>query len=99
MSQPLTLRTHVDPAHGFLEVPAPILRTLELTPKDFTKYSYVSSLGTMYLEEDCDWPKFLLVLKDKLGLDVVYQERHYERGAPCRKLQRNTEGEYTPFGG
>jgi len=92
----ITLNWHSDPGHAWLEAPATLLDAAGLTRKDFTKHSYVSSSGAMYLEEDCDAPKLLDVLKTK-GVHVEYRERNYMKHAPCTRLQKNTEGEWEPF--
>jgi hypothetical protein len=93
----ITLKFHTDPGHGWLEVPAPILDACGLTFKDFTTCSYVSSLGTMYLEEDCDALKFKGVFESKFGpfevREVVYHRGH----APLKRLPPNTFGEWKPF--
>lgn len=54
---------HIDPGHGWLEVPAAELETLGILPK-VSGYSYQKD-GMVYLEEDCDLSLYL----DKIGID------------------------------
>lgn len=49
---------HCDPGHAWLEVNIHTLTSVGLEPQDFTDYSYRDG-DVLYLEEDCDAPKFL----------------------------------------
>lgn len=50
---------HTDPGHGWLEVSIHDLALVGLHEGCFSHYSYKSRDGnTLYLEEDCDAPKF-----------------------------------------
>lgn len=91
----ITLNWHADAGHAWLQAPATLLDAVGLARKDFTKFSYVSSSGSMYLEEDCDAPKLLDALKAK-DIHVEYKEHHYMRHAPCKRFPKNTEGEWSP---
>ncbi len=51
------LRFIEDPSHGWLEVPETALAKVGLSVADFSLYSYRHN-GKLYLEEDCDAPKF-----------------------------------------
>lgn len=55
-----TFPFHSDPGHGWLEVNAADAASVGLSPQSFSKYSYQDG-ATMYLEEDCDAPKFVRV--------------------------------------
>lgn len=59
-----TFTFHCDPGHGWLAVPVEFLKTLNLSTKDFSLYSYRKG-GMVYLEEDCDAPKVLKALKER----------------------------------
>lgn len=63
-----------DPGHGWLEVPEKDLRDTGLI---FSKYS-PSRNGKVYLEEDCDAPKFLDYL-EKMGVTVRITTQYVER--------------------
>ncbi len=49
---------HTDPGHGWLQVDFNDLSLVDLTPENFSQYSYKSN-SSVYLEEDCDAGKFL----------------------------------------
>jgi|TARA_R110000744_G_scaffold104014_1_gene199238 hypothetical protein len=49
---------HHDKAHGWLEVPVSDCFEIGLEPDDFSAFSYRDG-DTLYLEEDCDMPKFM----------------------------------------
>jgi len=49
---------HQDPGHSWLEVPIKNLTALGFELSDFSQFSY-QKLGTVYLEEDGDAPKFI----------------------------------------
>jgi hypothetical protein len=65
----------VDPSHAWLRVS---LRDLEfsLIKNQISKYSYKSG-SHVYLEEDCDAPKFLKAMED-LGFDIRIQEKQVD---------------------
>ena len=54
-------RFHVDPGHGWLEVPAAELEALGIAGQ-ISGYSYLHE-GRAYLEEDCDLARFMEALK------------------------------------
>ncbi len=61
---------HLDPGHGWLEVPAVDLAANGLTEAAFSRFSYVDRRRHVYfLEEDCDLPLFAL----------AYGNRHFKR--------------------
>lgn len=61
-----TFKFYEDPGHGWLKVTGPTLTQLGLVPGDFSAYSYQNA-GDVYLEEDCDMPKFLDHFERKMG--------------------------------
>ena len=76
------LRFIEDPGHGWLEVPETALAKVGLSVADFSLYSYRHN-GKLYLEEDCDAPKFFEAWEPKFGkleYKRVYQTRTRIRG-------------------
>ena len=65
---------HTDPGHGWLEVSVSGLESVGFTTSDFSSYSYRSG-SRVYLEEDCDAPKFIHRLT-ALGIDFGTIERN-----------------------
>jgi hypothetical protein len=84
-----TLIYYTDPAHGWLHVPADCLRALGLTAADFSKYSYVGREGALYLEEDCDMPKFMRAYYRACGKHAPIQESYSARDSFVRGMPRN----------
>ena len=62
---------YCDPGHGWLAVPIKSSNDVGLYCTAYSRYSYVKGM-TLYLEEDCDAPKFLKRIKPNT--------------APCRTL-------------
>lgn len=82
-----TLVYYTDPGHGWLHVPADCLAALHLTPQHFTEYSYIGREGALYLEEDCDMPRFLRIYEKACGETPILKESHargesFVRGMP-----------------
>lgn len=74
-----------DPGHGWLIVPASLVRDLGVQP---SAYSYHDrAAGLAYLEEDCDAGAFMRALR-ATGVQPVIQEVHTPRDAKCRALPR-----------
>lgn len=92
----LHLTFYADPGHGWLAVPLADLLPADLTPAMFSRCSYQSRGGqVLYLEEDCDAPKFLAALKRKgiqYGITEVYQERTFIRSLPS--IHDHVDGRY-----
>ncbi len=92
----MTLTFHEDPGHAWLEVGLADLRDVGLSYVDFSGYSYVQAEGRrlvrMYLEEDCDAPKFINAYEAKHGAKPAFDEVFHD---PCfiRDLPRNPVGE------
>lgn len=78
-------RLHVDPGHGWLEVPAWMAESLGVLGR-VSSYSYVSADRlTLYLEEDCDAGLFvdaLLVSGPMSRSGLIEVVHHDNRGAP-----------------
>lgn len=91
---------YLDPGHGWLCVLASDLRAFNLTPADFTNCSHVSTTGIdqrLYLEEDCDAPKFIAAFEARLGVKPLIFERHSNNESFIRRLPRNAAGKWQPF--
>ena len=74
-----------DPGHGWLIVPASLVRQLGCTP---SRYSYIDRNADLaFLEEDCDAAPFLAALRAS-GVEPEIVERHVRSDAACRALPR-----------
>ena len=74
-----------DPGHGWLIVPASLVRELGCRP---SVYSYFDrAAGFAYLEEDCDAGEFLRALS-AAGTKPEIHEVHVNHDAKCRALPR-----------
>lgn len=91
----LHLTFYTDPGHGWLQVQRDDLVAIGLSEQDFTSCSYKTKHGeTLYLEEDCDAPKFIEALKAKgiqYGVVEVYHHKTFIRDLP------HTVGGWSPF--
>ena len=75
-----TFNFYNDPGHGWLQVSAADLRAVDLTPRDFTRYSYRSKGAKLfYLEEDCDASKFVEAYEAKNGGRPEFKDRYQAR--------------------
>jgi hypothetical protein len=76
-----------DPGHGWLEVSIEELLRLNLT-QHISQYSYINSKKNLvYLEEDCDAPKFLQA-KKKLNEKVEIMEEYSNEDSNIRRMNR-----------
>ena len=73
-----TFVNHSDPGHGWLEVDELYLKQIGITADAFSEYSYRNG-RTLYLEEDCDASKFLILWKEKFGEYPQILDRHHNR--------------------
>jgi hypothetical protein len=66
-----------DPGHGWLEVPLAIFRESQAKGMAASKYSYKSKIKQcVYLEEDCDAPKFLAIMgEDNFEVKCINVEK------------------------
>lgn len=79
---------HVDPGHGWLEVPAALVGELGLV---ISEYSYISlDSKTMFLEEDCDAQAFVSALGDrKIDFSITEVEcRDFTKKRGIRSLSK-----------
>jgi hypothetical protein len=74
-----------DPGHGWLIVPAALVRSLGVHPSDYSYHDRASDMA--YLEEDCDAAAFMHALKDS-GVEPQIVEHHTDDDAYCRRLPR-----------
>jgi len=80
-SQHLTF--HTDPGHGWLEVLRADLVRFGIADS-ISQFSY--SMGqVVFLEEDCDAPKYLEALRSR-AIDYIIRDVHYNRDAPIRAM-------------
>ena len=77
---------HTDPGHGWLAVKKRELNALGVT--GISHHSYVKG-NTVYLEEDCDAPKFINAYKAKYGHEPFFAYRHTEKRSHIRSYDRN----------
>ena len=82
-----------DPGHGWLEVTTADLADVGLHRGDFSRYSYQSgNNGTatlIYLEEDCDAPRFIAAFRSTYSEEPTIIERN--DGAFIRNLRHLVE--------
>ena len=72
---------HSDPGHGWLAVKLDELKMLGIT-SEISNYSYVKG-KTVYLEEDCDAPRFIEAAKAK-GITVEVKHGAERDRSPIR---------------
>ena len=77
-----TLTFFSDPGHGWLQVPVECLKSVGLKTSDFSSYSYRHT-SAVYLEEDCDAPRFLTACK-ACNVVPVIRENHTNYDSPIR---------------
>ncbi len=74
-----------DPGHGWLEVPRSELSALGILG-DISHYSFEGG-GMVYLEEDCDAPRFSSAYASRYGEAPDFEEV-YEDPTPIRRYKR-----------
>lgn len=77
-----------DPGHGWLEVERELLSTLGIDAQ-ISNCSY-QRRGKVYLEEDCDAPRFVAAYEAQVGAKVEFIEVHQER-TPIRGYASYTD--------
>lgn len=87
---------HEDPGHGWLEVSMADLSAVNLTPNDFSSFSYErnTARGRRYfLEEDCDATVFITAYRRQHGRSPEHRAVCHHNSAPCRNYRHlRTEG-------
>lgn len=81
----VSLEFHADGGHGWLKVPK-ALRTI-LEPKR-SQFDYKGKAGELYLEEDCNAPRYIKDL-EKLGVYVGHSFIEHDGQCFIRNLPRN----------
>lgn len=85
----MNLTVHLDPGHGWLEIPTSVLVQLQIVDQ-ISKYSYLGDFGrTAYLEEDCDAPKAIEALEQR-GIEPKLKYRDHNRDCFIRNLPSYT---------
>lgn len=85
MSKKITVKFYSDPGHGWGAVKRQVLHQLCIADK-ISPFSYQKG-GTVYLEEDCDYSKFVIAATDAgITLDVV--EKNSNKTSPIRCYNR-----------
>jgi hypothetical protein len=74
-----------DPGHGWLAVKREWLKALGIEDR-ITPYSYQRG-STVYLEEDCDFPRFHEAAK-AAGWEVNYSLKYADKRSPIRSYER-----------
>ena len=72
---------YTDPGHGWMLVKRNELKELGIANK-ISSCSYHHG-DNVFLEEDCDAPKFIKALQEK-GIEVVFDERNTNRSSRIR---------------
>jgi hypothetical protein len=80
----MKIKYYTDPGHGWGAVKRQTLADLGIADK-ITSYSYQKG-DTVYLEEDCDLPKFTTALSAK-GIWIEHIQKHTDRRSPIRSYQ------------
>ena len=79
-----------DGGHAWLRVPHKVIADVELSPKSFSRYSYIDH-EYMYLEEDCDAGVFITAYLAKYKHEPAFSHVATER-AHIREKRRNVGG-------
>lgn len=78
---------HADPGHAWLEVPRAEVEALGIMDR-VSDYSYFSG-DTLYLEEDCDAPRFYIAWEEKYGARPDCSlSTHTNGDSRIRRMQR-----------
>lgn len=74
-----------DPDHSWYSVKRAELIYLGIE-SDISNYSYQRG-ATVYLEEDCDWPKFFLAYWARYGVGIAVGRSHTDKRSPIRSYE------------
>jgi len=85
MSKTFTYFT--DPGHGWLNVTTADCLDVGLLSSDFSRYSYRRA-EKLYLEEDCDAPKFITAYTAKHGAAPTIKQSHTNGNSLIRTQAR-----------
>ena len=76
---------HTDPGHGWLQISPDMLKDVGIE-HSISRYSY-EGYGCIFLEEDCDMPKFFNAYYSKYGVIPSYTEENYNEDCFIRELE------------
>ena len=76
---------HTDPGHGWLEVTMEEVKDVGLSLDSFTECSY-RERNLLFLEEDCDAPRFIEAYRAKYGKNSIRFCDKYSEDAFVREL-------------
>ena len=79
-----TFRFFADPSHGWLEVTTAQMQAAGLRLCDFSRYSYCRD-DRLYLEENCDAPRFLQAWKERFNREVIFEEHYCDGSSRIRR--------------
>ncbi len=82
-----TFTYYCDPSHGWLKVSGLDAHDVGLDARDFSRFSYWRN-NDLYLEEDCDAPKFLKAYEGKHGHAPRIRESHTASPSRIRSYMR-----------
>ena len=86
---PTPFKYHQDPGHGWLEVHHNQIVDNGLSPRTFSRYSYISARrDVLYLEEDCDLTIFATAYLIRHPGPLPIQDVYHETDCFIRNLDR-----------
>ena len=77
----MRLNLYTDPGHGWLAVPLPLLDELGILDQ-ISRYSYMRGM-LAHLEEDCDYSRFAVAMRDA-GRTFEVREHHTDKRSKIR---------------
>jgi len=83
----VSFKYYQDPGHGWIAVRIKVLAMLNLTPSNFSHYSFIKG-NTVYLEEDGDASKFFKVWTEKFGEEPSLIHKNTNKSSPIRSYPR-----------
>lgn len=83
----MKLNFYEDCGHGWLAVPLPLLAKLGILD-DISRYSYMRGRFA-HLEEDCDYSRFAVAMRDA-GLSFTVREHHTDKRSKIRGYDQFT---------
>jgi len=81
---------YTDPGHAWLKVSSQDLLDVELSPANFSSFSYRKD-GNFYLEEDLDAARFIWAWEDKNDSKIPLKRSRRNTPSPIRDYERISE--------
>lgn len=81
----ITIKFYSDPGHGWGAVKRKLLIDSGVA-EQISTYSYQKG-DTVYLEEDCDLPKFASAMLYQKGIRVEYNDKYTDRRSAIRNYE------------